>query len=349
MASSLPVESASDMAVETFGLGTYDSPQAGGEHGEDKNEQRKRKTLPDAGGPLDPFGPDRLLGYPTMESTASSFSPSDFDLSFGSESSRSASESLLPGDASRPPPGRKDTYINGQQPMSVAQSKLPDGGEVPRAGYYDHLFHYGFSDDGLWAVEDTGAFASGESIPGSHSESNDYKMDTLGPIQNAWSGFTIQDQNVPTGFPTDYLAENKNWPRSNASEKRMKKVATNINLVRELSEEFLKKFGRKDLVRRHVMSFLASRGEPQFLTSDVIRYIALDKNIFIKDVLDTFPVRKASSDNGIEALGAVRTALVELECSNVRKPSVAYELRRAASEITKAISVLQKIEETHAK
>lgn len=70
MPSTLPTESTIDKAVDTFGIGTYDSQRdQNGEHGE--NSERKEpegKTLPDDATKepqiADPFEPDRLLSYP---------------------------------------------------------------------------------------------------------------------------------------------------------------------------------------------------------------------------------------------------------------------------------------------
>jgi hypothetical protein len=348
MASSLPSESALDKTVETFGLGAYDLPQSGFEHGEDSNKKHKKKSLPDAGGPQDPFGPDRLLSYPTTPTTASDEGGFNYDLTVSQEeksSSGDVAESILPGDSGRPAPGRKDTYIKGTQPMSVAQTKLPDGGEVPRTSYYDKMYQYGFSDDRLWAVEDAGVYAGegSDSLPGS-AEDNVLLDNTLGALGNYWSGYTIQDQNVPTGFPTEHFLENTDYQKTNASEIYMKKTATDVKLVPELSSEFLKKFGRKDLVRRHVMAFLTEKGCPQYLASDIIRHVALHQNIFIKDVLDVFPVRSASNVN-VDHLASVRAKLIDLEIQNIQDPIVSYEYRHAAAEISLAIAAIQKYED----
>ena len=86
--SALPTESALDKAVQEFGIGTYDFPMSGFNHGEDSEDPPSEmnphgKALPDGGGSLDPFGPDRLLSYPATYSSVQigvGELPGDYDI-----------------------------------------------------------------------------------------------------------------------------------------------------------------------------------------------------------------------------------------------------------------------------
>lgn len=112
------------------------------------------------------------------------------------------------------------------------------------------------------------------------------------------------------------------------------RVATNITLIDELSSEFLREFGRKDLTKRHVLSFLQSKKQPQYLSSDVIRCLKHRHDIHVKDVLDEFPVAKQASTS---VLASVRDRIINLEIENIRVPEVSSVLRRAAAALSVAI------------
>jgi hypothetical protein len=134
------------------------------------------------------------------------------------------------------------------------------------------------------------------------------------------------------------------FQHTNSSERIMKRTATNFNLVRELTTGFIKECGKKDLTRRHVMAFLQKAGSHQYLASDVVRCLLLDHNVYVKDVLDEFPVRKqASSQFGTAGLASIRSALIELEVKYVRDPEVSSAYRAAAAAVTRTIAALERI------
>jgi len=321
MAAALPTESAADKAVQTFGLGPYDEAQSEFDHGEDSNERSHKKTLPDAGGPLDPMGPDRLLGYPQTFSTAE-----------------------LPGDFDRPSSGwlrSRDVVVN--RVPTVSQSELPSGGPVPRADYYDRMtISYNGNE---WPDEDSGSYSSDSlPTPGESDESSDNFLNALG---NFWSGYNVQDQSVPAGFPSEEYAENDRFQKTNASELPMKRVATNIDLVRSVTTDFIKDSGKKGLTRRHVMAFLQKSGQHQYLASDVIRCLLLDHGVYVKDVLDEFPVmRSASSEpsSGVSRLASIRGSLIDLEIKHFSSdPETSGAYRAAAAAVTRSIAALERI------
>lgn len=343
MGSSLPVESAADKAVQEFGIGTYDSDNGTGMLGEDsegvRSEKNPRgKSLPDAGGSPASL-PETLQSYPG--SFASAFREAMLAL-------RRAT-GMLPGDVDagtthqHPDTGRVDSVV-----PSTAQSKLPSDEDNPsaRSDYYDRMT-VGLTGD-EWAGEDSGAYASSE-LPG--EAKNEVTVDNgLSGAGNAWSGTVTQDQSGEAGHPTDSFRENVDYLREDllsggeisiASEAKMRKTATNHELVGQLAQSFLKKYGRKDLTRRHVMAFLTSEGQHQYLASDVIRCLKLRHSVLLKDVLDEFPAIKTAS--GL-SMASVRDRLIELESVYVAKPEVAYHLRRCAASISQVIADLERFE-----
>lgn len=349
MPSSVPTESAIDKSMDPFGLGTYDYPESSkDEMGENSNKKQPGKSLPDAGGPLDPFGPDRLLSYPQSTSTASNRRRDRSEVLDLSEHSSSA---MLPGqNLDYEEGGSHELFLNPTRPMSVSHSNLPVGNE-PRAvaDYYDRLSttydifadHSGdtFASDSSEVTEKSSS-DSLPSLPENSSKVDNY----LGALGNYWSGYNVQDQNVDAGFPSDKYWDIGRYQQLNASEAKMNKLATNVPVVRGLTKVFLKDFGKKDLTRRHVMAFLTKASQPQYLASDIIRCLALDHNIFVRDVLDEFPVRTASNDN-ISRLASIRGILVDLEADHIRDPSASLEFRYAAAEITKSIAALERLGE----
>jgi len=321
MPSTLPSESCLDKTVDTFGLGTYDYSQWGFDHGEDSNKKKSERTLPDDGGPLDPFGPDRLLSYPTMIST-----------------------SLVPGDSSRPPsqktppPSYLDSVVH-----SVSQSKLPpEDPTVARSDYYDYMttstkvnsFDDMFSNSG----DDTYTSSDEDSLPSlpKNEQEFDNNLQSLG---NYWSGMVIQDQSGPAGFPSTEFEDPQRYQKTNASEKNMKRMATDIELVRGLTKSFLKDFGKSELTRRHVMAFLQKNNRNMYFASDVIRCLKLDHDIIVKDVLDEFPVKKEASTS---RLSSIRDILISYEVPNGKNPEVASECRLAAANISHVLALLER-------
>jgi len=337
----MPTESAQSKAVKDFGIGTYDGQSDSDLHGEDDEERNSGKSLPDNGGPLDPFGPDRLLGYPQ---------------SYTSQGKHASAE--LPGDPERPPTRRRmedDTKTN---PVpSVAKSELPtdEDNVSARSDYYDDMkLGKSKSFDDLWPDEDTGAYAS-ESLPNqpSHSALMD---DWLGALGNFWSGFTIQDQSVPTGFPTEDFKENADYKKTNepghggytmASDgiirrRNMHQTAVDLDLVGELTSAFIRKCGKTNITRRCITAFLQDEGlgDRQYLASDIIRCLKLRHKITIADVLDQFPVTKQASDTNLKK---TKERILHIACQRNYESDEAIVLRRCASRLSWVIRKLEKV------
>jgi hypothetical protein len=350
MPSALPTESAIDKSVKDFGIGTYDSQSdSSGSHGEDSEASEPiRRSLPDAG-PPDVQCPDRYLSYPDEPGSRTSswwkniFSAADLPGSYGD-----------PGH-SHPDMSSLEDRITSVAESSTGSSELPSDSDNPpaRSDYFDRTFTGG--SGGIWPKEDSGAYVSQECVaesglPGvlKNEESMDNNLQALGNWQ---SGYEIEDISGPQGFPSTDFSENVNFDRSDlqnggtviASEGYgMNRMATNIHLVTDLTNEFLKEFGKKGLTKRHVLSFLQKKGEPQFLSSDIIRCLKLSHEIYVKDVLDEFPVHKKASSNDIVS---IRDCLIRLEIDNIRSPEVSSAFRRSAADLSKVIADLERIED----
>jgi hypothetical protein len=193
---------------------------------------------------------------------------------------------------------------------------------------------------------------------------NDASMeDFLGALGNWWSGFIVEDQNVPQGFPSEDLLENSAYPKSNDETsggrilahvdtsntplntgKDMNRTATNLELVGDLAKEFLKEFGKKDLVRRHVLSFLTGKGLPQYLASDIIRCLKHRHKVTFPDVMDTFPV-KTASDSKVAGLVGSWEKFIQLEHKHILEPEVASKFRRCAANLAHVIAGLERLED----
>jgi hypothetical protein len=119
-----------------------------------------------------------------------------------------------------------------------------------------------------------------------------------------------------------------------------KRQATNISMISDLTQDFMNKFGKKDLTRRHVMSFLSESNTPQFLASDIIRCLKLRHSVYVKDVLDEFPIAKTASDGRL-SLAAIRAKLAMLESSS--QPEVVSQLRQCSACISSVIKDLEAI------
>jgi hypothetical protein len=354
MPSSLPTDPALPKAVKDFGLGPYDSQRDNEMHGEDDEEREPEgESLPQAGGPLDPFGPDRWLSYPEGPSTSQ-----------GKHAS-----AVLPGDEERPNRGRKLVEDTKDDVVpSVAQSELPSDEDNPaaRADYYDPM-HFGKDSDEIWADEDTGAYANeeeeSESLPG--ATHNDVTMKNwLDALGNAWSGYVYEDVNVPKGFPSEDFSENVDYQKTNDSTHGGRvlagedmrttydspRVATDIKLVEGLTKDFLKKHGKKDITRRAITGFLQDNdhGDRQYLASDIVRCLKHKHKIVIPDVLDTFPVAKTASSRvdsiSNRQLSGTYDKLIDLEIQNMHIPETASILRRCAATLARIMVSLERIE-----
>lgn len=324
MSTSLPSENCLDKTVETFGLGAYDYPQSGLEHGEDSNRRMTKQTLPDDGG-SDSLGPEKLLSYPLTVSV--SMTPGEID---------------RPPSQKTPPSSHLDSVVH-----SVSNTELPDDHNNPSAhsDYYDRMTTSESVDD-IWSDRGDEVYASEEefdydvdSLPGlpTNEKSTDNNTQSLG---NYWSGYITQDLSNPAGFPSTEFEDPQRWQQTNASGHKMKKISTNLELVRGLSSQFLKKFGKVGLTRRHVMAYLHNEGSHQFLTSDIVRCLKEDHGVVIKDVLDEFAVHAASKKIN---LSSIRDRLIDLEIQSITKPNVSAVFRYAAADLSRTIALLDQL------
>lgn len=319
--SSLPTDNALDKAVDSFGLGMYDEAIPKGGRGENSNQKEPAgKSLPDGGGSYDPFGPDRLMGYPdSMVAT-----------------------SRLPGDLDRLPRNYRSDVIE-DPVMTVAYAELPQGddGPVARSDYYDKTVTGSISDvwpshgGDVWATEDEDALDSLPETVGNFQ----VVFNNTQPLGNFWSGKIIQDQNVPAGFPSPDYNIDKSPSISDSKMGSSKRTAGSHELVRSLTADLFKSSGKTGLTKRCVLAFLKDRGLPQYLSSEVILCAAEDHSVFIKDVLDEFPFKKSASND-------LRQTLISNEIAHLREPDIAKIFRSAAAAVTEAETYLSKKDRT---
>lgn len=384
MPSGLPSDSALDKSVNTFGIGMFDSPRDNdGDHGEDSEDYSAPESLPQDGGPFDPFGPDRLLSYPQ---------------NYTSQGKHAFANSIMPGDIDRPFPSRRPNDDTVQSVVhSESQSKLPQDGDNPaaRSDYYDKLQTSQTSVDDIWPDEDPGVYANSElpTIP-----KNEVQMDNfLGALGNYLSGYEVEDVSGPNGSPSEDFMENVNYDRSdlqdggrvlaawqdednhhdyddhdeflegdavesmvNDAEKslgrpmtdeerdeeigkaqhifRNRKIGTDISLVNELTKNFMKEYGKKNLTRRHVMGFLTSLGQPQYLASDIIRCLKHVHKLVIPDVLDTFPAARVAHTNS--GLSWTIHKLTELQLENILDPESSFAFAKCSADLSQVLAIL---------
>jgi hypothetical protein len=358
----LPTDPAVTKSVKDWGMGAYDSQRDDEPHGEDCEEREPAgKTLPDDGGPLDPFGPERYISYPQSETSQ------------GKHAS-----GLLPGDENRPPScHRSEEDVIDQVIPSVAYAELPSDEDNPaaRADYYDKMT-IGESVEDIWPDEDTGAYASEdeESLPAPTRNEMTMK-DWLGALGNAWSGFVIEDQNVPGGFPSEDFSENADFQKTNDSthggrvlasgnamdylvetyDAGTPRHATDFKLVEDLTKQFIKKHGKKGITHRDILQFLQDndRGDRQYLASDIARCLKHKHKIVIPDVLDVFPIAKTASSFTRSTMAAftkhpkitrIYNKMIELEIENMHKPRAARMFRRCAANLAHVIANLEQID-----
>ena len=365
MPSALPTDDAGTKAVKDFGIGTYDALSDSDLHGEDDESSEPSGTsLPEGGGYEGPFL-EFWLSYPQEEALQ------------GKHAS-----GMLPGDSDRPPRGPRpedDTFddvlptsgpslTSGEEEDPDGASELPSGHwPSARSDYYDTTTRGSTLSpvEDMWAPGANGAYVSneeeGSKLPGSMN--NDMSMDDLlGSLGNWWSGFVVEDQNNPEGFPSEDFQENSAYPKSNDGTsggtivahgdtsyapsnmgKDMNRTATNLELVGDLTKEFLKEFGKKDLVRRHVLAFLTGKFLPQYLASDIVRCLKHRHKITIPDVMDRFPVAKTASDPQ-RTLSAMWERFIKLEHDNILEPEVASKFRRCAANLAHIMAGLERLE-----
>jgi hypothetical protein len=357
MPASLPTTNTVDKAVDTFGMGTYDSQRdEEGDHGENSEKtEPEGESLPEDGGPLDPFGPDRLLSYPQTYTSQGKHASAN-----------------VPGELDRPPSSRRINDDTIQPAVeSVSQAKLPDDEDNPpaRSDYYDKMTTGQGRMNNIWPTEDSGAYTSQEKTSDSALPTvnkNEETMDNfLGALGNYWSGTEIEDISGPQGFPTEDFAENVDYDRSDnqdggkimagknptltflhsgllAVSDAIPRLATDLTLVASLTKEFIQEFGKKDLTRRHVMAFLTERGRPQYLASDIIRCLKHDHKLVVPDVLDTFPIAKIAS--GRIGIAGVRDHIINLQFENIQDEDTSCVLGRCAADLAHVMIDLEKVE-----
>jgi hypothetical protein len=327
MPSGLPTEEGLSKKVKDFGVGTYDGQRDSQSDAEE--DGGSRRSLPDNGGSMDPFGPDRLLSYPDTRN----------------------SSAIVPGDYNRHRRQRDGETIDNVVP-SVANDSLPSDDNNPssRSDYYDDMKIGSKSYDSIWPDEDSGSYAS-DSVPG--HQQNNKMMDTSGPLGNYWSGFTIEDQNVSYGFPSEDFKENTDFQKTNDQghggqvvismrKQNMNRVSTDLDMVGDLTSEFLKKCGKKDITRRCVTSFLQEKGlgYAKHLASDIIRCMKLRHKVTIADVLDQFPIAKQASSLDLRVISS---KVLNASCQYDYGSDEAIVLRKCAFDIASVERELEKV------
>lgn len=320
MPSSLPTEQ-NDEKVDDFGIGTYDSDNTPMPDTENAKRKHTKNSLPQNGGPFDPFGPDRLLSYPTHVSTA--MLPADLDYATG---------------RSMPQKSHYDSVVH-----SEANSELPNEDDGSHVTDYADPSRVSFSEDNLWSSDggDSYASAKSESLP--HSTENSMKTENnLGALGNPYSGYIVQDQNVPQGFPSEDYRENSSFPKSHPGNMIASRIATNVELVRDLTKEFLKGRDKDSITKRDITAFLAKNGYFGFMSSDVIRCLRLDHDLHVQDALDVFPVRKASQNFNLTRIAALRDFCVMNDMENISNPEVSADYRVAAACLSSALAVCER-------
>lgn len=141
------------------------------------------------------------------------------------------------------------------------------------------------------------------------------------------------------------LQRSKNWPKGNLTrglEASMNtRKATNLELVGTLTTDFIKKYGKKDITRRHVMAFLKESGYHQYLASDVVRCLKLRHDVHMADVLDQFPTstKKTASVNIASGLTNIRYRLMRIGTSD---SNVAVVLRNHIDALSEAIHAVER-------
>jgi hypothetical protein len=349
MSSGLPADDSVSRLLQDFGIGMYDSDVSNVRgDSDDLGSERNSNgiSIPDGGGPeSDP--PELMIGYPILSS--------DLD-----DLDRVLAAISLPGDVERPSIRSKrpaEDVIDDRLP-TVADSGLPDDHDNPaaRTDYYDHMTtstrKQSLETSPYWPDEDTSVYGQ-ESLP--KVPSNEVTMDNdLGALGNYLSGYEVEDISGPNGFPSEDFTQNVDYSRSNdgtsggsliaskLTRARMNRTATNISLVDDLTKEFLKDFGKKDLTRRHVMTFLQQKNSHQYLASDIVRNLMIRHNVYVKDVLDEFPEGELIQD-GRKSMASVHDKLIEVSISNFRDPEVANTVRRSAASVSTAIALLERI------
>ncbi len=373
MSSSLPFDHGPSKAVKDLGIGTYDSQRDDdGSHGEDSEETRSEtsprgKTLPD-GGAADVFGPDRLLSYPSTfssDNTAVAELPGDIDRTVTHQHPNTehvdsrvmtVTQSKLPSDEDNPA-ARSDYYdrmVTGMKgdewPTEdkgvYAQSELPGvvKNEVTMDNYLQGIGNWWSG----YEVEDT---SGSQGFPSTDFKENvDYDRSDLQDGGRIMASKSVDRKQWEQKMDEALKIEDPHNKREAIlvlydDLKRIgsfgMRKATNVSVVNDLTSKFLKDFGKKDLTRRHVIAFLHVENAPQYLASDIIRCLKLSHNIYVKDVMDEFPVAKTASNTSIASL---RDKFIKLEMDNVLDKELSNGFRRCAANLSIVLAQMERLE-----
>lgn len=337
MSSLLPSEDASLNSVNDFGLGPYDgaSYETNSKGENTEKLEPSGDSLPD-GGPGDDDPLEYYLSYPqeiaVNNKHSSDMLPGDADRP---PRGKNPNEDLV---IDQTPSGFYDLDMTDDELVSDPgdHSHLPVGGlPAARADYYDNTVLGAESMDDIWTDTVTNTYSEkedgvdGNSLPG--VTKNEISIDDLlGAFGNSWSGIIEEDLSGPNGFPSVDFSENVDYPKSNddtigqlvasvdasinfkKSGGKMNRIATDTELVESLTKDFLKQFGKKNLVRRHVLAFLQDRKLPQYLASDVVRCLKHNHQIVIPDVMDTFPLAKIASGDSLDSKKFIESTIRSL-------------------------------------
>jgi hypothetical protein len=334
MSSALPSESAASSAVDTFGLGTYDSEPDSDSHGKSQNEKFVKKTLPD-GGPKEVQSPDRFLSYPEMEGSVSSSLPSD---SKNPSAHSDYYDDTIVGQDLWP---TEDAGVYAQK--TVSEPSLPgvSKNEVTMDDFMGALTGYLVTEDvsgpGLGFPTPQDEYPE-HGIDGGSLVSFDVKDKRMSKMENSLKAFGRDEITIGEFFDSvsktsrKYSGKTAGAVIDGINTGTIRK-ATNLTLVGDLTEDFLKEFGKKNLTKRHVLAFLQAGNLPQYLSSDVIRCLKHRHQVYVKDVLDEFPVAKIAS-------GSTSSD----KSDGIFRPEISRVICRVAASISTAIAVANKLE-----
>lgn len=352
---------------------------------DDEHREPAGRSLPDGGAPDDrPI--EYYLGYPQEEAMgwkhASGLLPGDSDKNRPLRKDNPASNTFDDVISTMGPPADSghavsDYETEEQDEIYPGHSQLPSGRlPVARSDYYDRMV-YGATVDQIWPSQDSGAYAGEsldeqEDIPDEHSsnlptpaKSEIMMGDFLESFGNANQGFVWEDTSGAIGFPSQEFKENVDFPKSNdgtlgqlvasfdvpigkldQGEYMSTRTATNIELVIDLTKNFIKQFGKKNIVRRHVLAFLQDRQLPQYLASDIVRCLKHKHKVVIPDVMDTFPLENIAS-SGRTGLGSVHRDITELWVKNSDDLNTSHVLKKCAASIGEVLVELDWSEVDH--
>lgn len=321
---------------------------------------------------------EEAMGWKHSSDIASGMLPGDLDTNRPQRTDKPDSgtkDDVVP--TSGPPADSGHAVSDEETKTYPDHSQLPTG-KLPaaRSDYYDRTL-YGASIDQIWPSEDSGAYA-GESHEHQDDEDDEGETgasglptpgkadvtmgDFLESFGNANQGFVWEDTSDAIGFPSQEFKENVDFPKSNddtlgqlvasfgtsiagrdSGEHMTERTATDVKLVTELTKDFLKKFGKKNIVRRHVLAFLQDKQLPQYLASDIVRCLKHQHKVVIPDVMDTFPLGHIAGE-GKSGLGAAHRGITELWLRHSDDPATSAALRRCASRLGDVLAELDRSE-----